>query len=318
MAEVTPVPRDDASTPARPQLRLPDFFIVGAPKCGTTALYHYLRQHAQVFMPEKKEPHFYGSDLQAPHFIRDRQAYAALFAAARPDQTVGEASIWYLCSERAAAEIKADRPEARAIIMLRNPVDMMYSLHSQRLYSGRENLADFAAALAAEDERRLGRNLPAYPYPVNGLLYREVADYAPQVERYLRAFGRQRVHVIVYDDFASATERCYAETCTFLGISAQPRPRFEIVNPNKRRRSRSVLDGQRRIYPLVRPLARSAVPPPARRAVFRLWTRLNTRYAPRPPLAPELRRRLQDEFRPGLEALSRLLDRDLSHWCDGP
>src|SRR5215207_9230182 len=95
--------------------RLPDFFIVGAPKCGTTAMYEYLRQHPSIFMPFHKEPLFFGSDLHHRYGRLTEAEYRALFRAARPDQRVGEASAWYLYSTTSAAEIHAAAEDARII-----------------------------------------------------------------------------------------------------------------------------------------------------------------------------------------------------------
>src|SRR6185369_11300005 len=97
----------------------------------------------------------------------------------------------------------------RILIMLRNPVDMMYSLHSRHLLIEVENIDDFRAALAAEEERKRGLCLPARPYPMETLWYREMATYRPQVQRYLDVFGWQSVHVILFDDFANDTARVY-------------------------------------------------------------------------------------------------------------
>src|SRR5438093_1590857 len=112
-------------------IRLPTFFIVGAPRCGTTALYTYLRQHPDLFLPENKEPHFFGSDLYHPGFVRNLDEYLSLFLEAGNKKRAGEASVWYLYSRNAAAEIMAFCPSARIIAMLRNPVDMMYSNYCQ-------------------------------------------------------------------------------------------------------------------------------------------------------------------------------------------
>src|SRR3954468_1950993 len=113
----------------------PSFFIVGAPKCGTTSLNDYLRQHPRIFIPERKELHYFGSDLTFLKTQRPtREEYLAHFAAAQPQQIAGEASVWYLYSQLAAREIHDFCREAKFIIMLRNPVDMMHSLHSQYLY----------------------------------------------------------------------------------------------------------------------------------------------------------------------------------------
>src|ERR1700687_4738832 len=179
----------------------PDFFIVGAPKCGTTALYRCLEAHPQIFVPERKEIHHFGTDLYSPTYLRDSNEYLSLFGNAGDAKRIGEASVWYLFSKRAAVEIKDFCGRASIIIMLRNPVDMIYSLHSQHLYNGTEEIQDFAEALDAEEARKRGRRLPKNVPATERLFYREVARYTDQVDRYLKAFGDDNVKVIIYDDF---------------------------------------------------------------------------------------------------------------------
>jgi hypothetical protein len=296
-------------------MRRPDFFIVGAPKCGTTALYDYLSQHPDVFVPPTKEIHFFGRDLYSPTYLRDGEKYLSLFAGARDEKRVGEASVWYLYSKQSAREIKEFSPEARIIIMLRNPVDMIYSLHSQRLYIGTEDIEDFAEALRAEPERKRGLRLPQNPYLIEGLFYREVGKYTDQVQRYLDVFGRERVKVIVYDDFKSDTARIYGEACEFLEVDSGFRPDIRIVNPNKRVRSKAVRALLDNPPPLLRTLGKPLTTRPFRHRFLKRLRRLNTNFVARPPLPAELRRELQSEFAPDVERLSRLLERDLTHWC---
>jgi len=213
-------------------MRKPDFFIVGAPKCGTTALNDYLQAHPEIFIPAKKEIHFFGADLQ---FQRPRvtlSEYLSYFAPVQREKRVGESSVWYLYSQQAAEEIKAFSPAARIIIMLRNPVDMMYSLHSQRVYNDNENLVNFEEALAAEADRRQGKRLYQNASDAMGSLYRAAATYTPQVQRYFAVFGREQVHIILFDEFARATPEVYRQTCEFLGVDPQFRPEFRIVNAN--------------------------------------------------------------------------------------
>jgi Sulfotransferase domain len=141
--------------------------------------------------------------------------------------------VWYLYSQQAATEIRAFNPATRIIIMLRNPIDMMYSLHSQRVYNDNENIADFAEALAAEADRRQGKRLYHKASDAMGSLYRAAATYTPQVQRYFTTFGRERVLVIIFDDFVRTTSEVYRQTCEFLEVDSQFRPEFRIVNANK-------------------------------------------------------------------------------------
>ncbi|HEY7600036.1 MAG TPA: sulfotransferase [Candidatus Limnocylindrales bacterium] len=296
--------------------RLPDFLIVGAPRCGTTFMYEYLDQHPGVFMSPVKEPNHFATDLDsgsyldAISFMRDRQRYRALFADARPDQLTGEASTWHLYSQAAASNIKAANPDARIIIMLRDPIEMMFSLHERRLYGGSEHLRRFEDALAAEDDRRAGRQIAPQARNVKGLLYREVARYASQVERYLDQFGPGRVHVIIFDDFRADPARAYRATLEFLGLDATFEPRFEVVNPALERRNLRL--HQLAMTSPVQRAARSVLRGPLGGLVGDAWSRLNTRGKRRLPPDPELVAGLREELRPDVERLSAMLGRDLS------
>jgi hypothetical protein len=297
-------------------MRKPDFFIVGAPKCGTTAMNDYLQAHPEIFIPTKKELHFFGTDLP---FLKGRrvteQEYLAYFAPARGETRLGESSVWYLYSQQAAVEIKVFSPAARLIIMLRNPVDMMYSLHSQRLYNDNENISNFEEALAAEAERKQGRRLYQNALNTMGFFYREAATYAPQVQRYFEVFGREHVHVIIFDDFKNATAQVYRQTCEFLEVDPRFQPEFRIINANKGVHStalRSFLRYPPGPIPWFQKLWSLS---PIRLGLRSKIRQLNTRYESRPPMDPDLRRRLQAEFAPEVERLSALLGQDLTPWC---
>ena len=141
--------------------RKPDFFIVGAPKCGTTSMFHYLRQHPQIFMPDNKEPHYFGKDLikMSDEFIDNEDEYLNLFKDAKSDQKLGEASTFYLYSKSAYKEIKEYNPDAKIIIMLRNPIDFLHSLHSQLLFSGYEDELDFEIAKYFSQQNKFASGL---------------------------------------------------------------------------------------------------------------------------------------------------------------
>jgi hypothetical protein len=303
-------PKECAASPQG--YRPPDFFLVGAPKCGTTALYRWLREHPELYLPTQKEPHGFGSDLDLPR-LRGR-AYLALFENVGDACRVGEASVFYLFSQRAASEIFDFNPRAQIVVMLRNPVDVMYAYHSERLWRGNEDIADFREALAAEPERRMGRRLPPGVRFPQGLRYREIATFSPQLERYLARFGPDRVHVILHDDLARDPAAVFAETCAFLGVAPGVRPSFEVVNGNRVVRNRWLRDTLRDRSSALRRLARTTLPLSVRQRAQRRLRQLNTRVEPRPPMDPELRRRLIVEFRPEVERLGKLLVRDLSHW----
>jgi hypothetical protein len=294
--------------------RKPNFFIVGAPKCGTTSLYDYLQQHDEIFMPAIKEPHYFATDLEYRGYVRDRAAYYRLFSGSTGQLRLGEASVWYLYSEQAAANIRAEVGEAKIVVMLRNPVDMLYSLHNQFLVSGAEDIADFVTALDAEGDRRCGRRLPRTDYDVKLLEYSRVVDFAPQLERYFDTFGRENVHVVLYDDFKLDSENEYRRCLEFLKVDASFGARLEVLNRNKRVRSLTVQSLLRRPSPTVRSVVRAVVPSPIRRRLIRGLTHMNTSEQPRPPLDPATRSMLAGRFRPQIERLAELLDGNLSGW----
>jgi hypothetical protein len=281
---------------------------------------HYLAVHPDVFMA-RKEMHFFGSDLRfGPQFYRrDPTAYLAEFNAANNRRRAGEASVWYLFSGQAAAEIKAFNPDARVIIMLRNPVEMIHSLYYQFLFDGNEHLPTFAEAIAAQDDRRAGRRLGRQHYFAQGLVYCEDARYTRQVERYFRAFGRDRVHVVIYDDFAADPDAVYRGTLEFLGVAPMPiKNGATVINGHKHVKNpvlRAVLNDPlvRRALLAVRPWLPQPVFTALGKAEARL-RKLNTVPAARQTIDPELRRRLDAEFAPEVERLSALLGRDLTGW----
>jgi hypothetical protein len=295
-------------------MTLPNFFIVGAPKCGTTAIYSYLRQHPEVWMSDPKEPHYFGSDLEFRYRHRPSEAtYRALFEPGRGRARLGEASVWYLYSTRAAEEIHQVVPDARIVAMVRDPVAMIASLHSQLAYNGHEDLP-LEEALAAEADRAAGRRIPEHVNLPKALLYRRVAAYAEQIERYLDRFGPERVHVIVHDDLRSDPAAVYHDLLRFLAIDESHRPDFALVNPNKRSRSMLARRFLNDPPPWLRSLGRRLLPARLRRNAYRTMVRANTDYVARDALDPPAANRLREEMAPEVLRLGRLLGRDLSAW----
>ncbi len=299
--------------------KTPNLFIVGAPKSGTTALTSYLASHPDIYMASK-ESHFFGSDL-AFDGIRAQiplDAYLAGFEGATEERYRAEASIGYLYSSRAAKEIHDFSPDARIVAILRNPVDMVHSLHSEVLFQGDEDIVDFDEALAAEPERAEGRRIPPTCQALWTLLYRRVGHYADQVERYFDEFGRERVHIIVFDDFREDAPLSYRKTLEFLELDPDHQPDFPVVNANKVARSPAAVRLLRQPPAGVRRIVRLVVPNQHfRRRLGHQVQALNTAERPRPPMTEETRRSLQQDFAEDVARLGKLLDRDLSGWTTG-
>jgi len=301
----------------------PNLFMVGAPKSGTTAFASYLNEHPDVFVAGK-ELNYFSFDLdfstmKGEKWRITREAYLAWFSDNADKRYRGDHSVFYLYSQRAAREIRDFAPESRIIIMLRNPVDQMYSQHSEMLFQGDENLRDFTEALAAEDDRKHGTRIPPRCRKPFGLFYRDLARYAEQVERYFSVFGRDRVCVILYDDMVAETARTYRDTLQFLGIDPDFTPDFDVVNANKVVRSTLTREFLRRTPTPARRLGRLLVRDEHRRAGMRRRLHaLNTQQRTRPALGSGLRRQLEAEFAPEVRRLEELLGRDLGRWRSAP
>lgn len=283
-------------------------------------MFAYLSQHPQLYLPLRKEVHFFGSDLTRkpgnPWFITDEDRYLSLFRDAGANQVVGEASVLYLYSSRAAAEIKAFRPDAKIIIQLRNPVDMLYSYHGQHLLAVQEDIADFEEAYRRVERRRQLLDMPRWCIMPQQLLYPDIARYSEQVERYFEQFGPENVHVMIYDDFRNDSRGEFAKLLTFLGVDPDFEPRFDPVNSHRQVRW-AWLQGQTQLPSWPTRAVLSLLPD--RYAYLSLihLAMLNSKPAQRPPLRPEFRRELEETFRPDVTRLGSLLGRDFSHWVGG-
>jgi hypothetical protein len=296
----------------------PNFFIVGAPKCGTTALYEYLRPHPNIFMSKVKEPHFFARDLGTYPFIKTPEEYARLFAGVGERHLrVGEASVYYLRSAVAIANIREFNPEARLIAMFRNPVDMLHSFHAQLLYVAEESESDFETAWRIQEQRRRGIGLPPRSRGAFLVQYRELARFGTQTERLLSIFPREQVKLILYDDFATSPQAVYDEVIQFLEIPHDGRTEFPRINEGKRARLAWLRDFYRKPPPPLRSAVRGlkrAMGGEGINSVARKIVALNTVTERRPPLSPEFRAELVETFREEVALLSRLMKRDLSHW----
>jgi hypothetical protein len=297
-------------------MKIPDFFIVGAPKCGTTALATYLSQHPDVFFSTPKELGYFGNDIHHGRRPRLPEAgYLSHFVDAGRQKRVGEGSTVYLYSASAPSEIKVFNPTARIIVMLRNPVDMMYSLHSELLFRGTENIADFAAALGAEEERRTNARIPVEVNVTATLQYRRAATFSPHLKRYIDVFGRPNVHVTIYDDLNRDAGSVYNGILRFLELDPDARSSFSVFNPNKHIKNAPLHRLLVKPPAAVRALARALLPIGLREKIFAGVRRMNTTPRTRPPMDPQLRKGLQGEFVPEVERLGEILGRDLSSWC---
>lgn len=297
-------------------LRLPNLFIVGAPKCGTSALSHYLSGHPQIFMTEEvgvKEPDFYSTDREIPwRPISSAEDYWKLFSGAPVGMKyLGEASTSYLESQVAIPRLLASCPTARLIVMVRNPIEVATALHNQRAKVGKD-IHDFETAWKLQEVRLQGRKLPGgWRYSRGDMLqYGRIARLGEQLERVFAAVPRGQVHVIVYDDFVSDPGSVYRSLLQWLDVPDDCRDSFPPINVRLEFRSVAIerwLQRANRIRKFLRI--------PGGWGVHRTINHMNL-VERRSTLSPEFRGMLCEYFRDDVERLSSLLGRDLTSWLE--
>lgn len=296
----------------------PDFIIIGAPKGGTTSLYHYLRQHPQIFMSVLKDSHFFLHDGGSPRMggpsdrhrnremIKSWPAYLKQFRGARPDQVCGEVGVRYLDSPSACRAIRQRLPEARLIVTLRDPVERAHSHYRMYRRNGSEPCATFEQALA-DEPRRLQEGW------FRGL-HQELGYYYRHLLPYFEHFPRDQIRVLLFDDLGDHPQGLMRELFGFLGVDPDFQPDMathfnragEIANPMLRWAWSASRELRSRAAPLV---------------PVQLRGRLVAWIANR-PVTPhgtecmdELTRvALLDSYRDDIRQLSGLIGRDLSHW----
>jgi hypothetical protein len=305
--------------------RVPDFFIVGHHKCGTTALYEMLRRHPQIYMSEIKEPRYFASDIRSRfqpargHSLPETlEEYLSLFTGATPDQRIGEATPSYLFSHTAAARIAEAQPGARSIAILREPASFLRSLHLQLLRSHVESEKDLRRAISLEGARRDGRSIPRRSHLPQLLDYSEHVRYVDQLRRYHAVFPPEQVLILIYDDFRSDNETTMRTVMRFLDVDdTQPVESLEVKTTARTMRSQQLDDllhslslGPSSVSRAARAVVKTLTPQTLRHDVLRT-ARLRGVFRAPPPVDENLMIELRRRFRPEVEALSEYLGRDL-------
>jgi hypothetical protein len=315
-------PRTDGTGTGTGTGRVPDFFVVGHPKSGTTALYVMLSQHPQIFLG-MKEPRFFAPELHLRDMPRPGgtpktlDEYKAWFRNARSDQLVGDISPPYLWSERAAQLIAEAQPDARIVAIGREPASFLRSLHLQWLRNYGEVETDFRKAIELERPRREGREMPTDTYWPNALFYSEQVRYVEQLRRYEAHFARERMLVLIYDDFRRDNEGTVRSVLRFLGVDESVAIAARESHPSVQVQSARVNDLLRRLTVADRPAfsvlkksLRALAPMRVRQRALQTVRKRVVFGEPQPAdedFMLELRRRCKPE----VVALSEYLGRDL-------
>lgn len=289
----------------------PNFFILGAPKCGTTSLASWLAQHHNVFMSAHKEPHYFNTD-DTFRFYHKESEYLSLFSDADSRHlAIGEASTWYLFSQEAVRNIeKFTNLSAKYIVCIRDPVEMVQSLHGQMLLSGNETQTDFLTAWDLQELRSKGKGISVFSNAPLHLQYKDACSLGSQLLRLFTLVPRERIHLIFLEDIKANPQRVYEDLLTFLNLP-KPAHKIEFTVQNKSNRPRSYA-----ITFTVRCLAfvRRKLNLKRGFGLLTLLRRVNRTENQRVTLTGHQIRKLRVAFEQDIRLLEKLTNRDLSHW----
>ena len=299
----------------------PNFLIIGAAKSGTTALWHYLNQHPQIYMSPRKHTRFFAFRDENPRFngpgpknpshpyaVADVNDYHALFDGATDETAVGEASHSYLHRPEAPARIRQYAPRMKLIAVLRNPAERAYSHYRQMIRDGREPLDDFTLALEAEAARIRDGWWPDFHYVQVGLYYM-------QLRRYFDLFERNQIRIYLYEDFTVDQTGVLRDIFDFLNVDSVFYPEVAIrYNASGVPRNEAVHTTLQTLR-LIKPVAERYLTKGWYQYLLRVGSNIHNNNLLKPQLSSDVRRRvINDHFREDILNLQDLILRDLSAW----
>lgn len=307
-------------------LKFPDFFVVGAPRCGTTSLCRYLSRNPQICFSRPKEPHYFArldhtptaDELQRDYLDRCFEHYN------EKHRSAGEGSVSYLYLPGVIERIQRFNPEARFIVLVRSPLSMLPSYHLRMRFLLQEDQEDFADAWNLEESRKRGENIPKRCLDARLLQYSDAARFGVQVEQLFQVAGRERSHVIVFDDFKADPLKAYLKVLEFLGVDYDGQTDFEQRFASHMYRFEwlqqllfgPATSGSKTVDTLQRRSRKYNEDGTRRPSMIKRVTRLNKVPMRPAPLSEQMAETIKGTLREDVALLSSLLDRDLSFWLD--
>lgn len=296
----------------------PNFFLVGGPKCGTTAMVEYLRTHPDIFISEPKEPNFFADDMPQMKYVDSLKAYLNLFKKAKDEKIIGDASIFYMFSKDAIKNIHQLYPESKLLVMIRNPLEMVPSFHQQILFTLDEDNKDLDQVLSLEKERMEGKSLPKHCRSQRLLKYSEIAKYGSQIKNIYNYFPKKNVKIVLFDDFKKDNRRIYQEIISFLNLKDDGRVDFPRINDAKKPKSNflnKIVNRPPKFAKYLAKLARKILNKP-RLGILNTLDHLNREKLDKKPLTETEKKKLLSLYKEDILETSRLINKDLSLWLN--
>lgn len=290
----------------------PNLFIIGAPKSGTTSLSYYLSQHPQIYFSKIKEPHFFNTDSNHGYGFNFEE-YMKLFNEAQSsNKFLAEGSVWYMYSGDAVDNILKFNPNAKFIVLLRNPVDLFFSLHQELLFQGTENIKSPKSAWFSQKERFLGKKIPKSCSDKNFLQYKDVCSLGEQFQRVSQKVKPENLYVITLDEISLNTDSTYRELLKFLGVDVISLSNYEVINEKKVRKSILVFNFIRKTNKIIRKVGIKK-----KFGVATLINSMNVKHGKNLEFNEEkneLKPTLRDVFYKDILLLEKLTGKNLNHW----
>jgi hypothetical protein len=307
----------------------PSVFLAGAPRCGSTSISKFLSRHPQVCFSRPKEV-FYFSHVTDESLARIREEYLdRYFPHYDPTQhlVLAEGSVSYLYEPEVIERIVSIQPEARFIVAVRNPIDMLRSYHYRLLFLLEEDQQDFAKAWELQAARAQGKRVPRLCRDPRRLLYQEVGSFGKHIARLLEMVGPERCHIVVQDDLKSRPHEVSRELLRFVGVDDDiDAVAFEDGRSEFPHRMRSKTYRWRWLQALLykppavvfkaaeRSEIKRGVRPFGLKSLHKRLVKFNRVKQAPAPFSPELRALLREAFAEDIQRLGTILNRDLSHW----
>lgn len=299
-------------------MTLPNFLVIGAAKSGTSSLYMYLKQHPEIYMSPVKEPHFFSFDDESKmtkgpgdpihEAITNFDDYQAQFDGVTDEKAIGEASTSYLYRPESPERIHAMLPDAKLIVILRNPVDRAFSAYMHVVRDKRETSKDFAEALTKEESRKTAGWEPIWHFT-------SVGHYYEQLKRYYDLFPKEQIRVYLYEDLNRDQENLLTDIYQYLDVDPTFKPGSTArYNASGQIKSETALKASKWLFSKPNPIrwfSRKVIPE-SWRLNFATWVRRSN--LKRQEMPAKVRRQLQSDFTDEIKQLENLIGRDLSAW----
>lgn len=288
-----------------------DFFIIGTPKSGTTAVYEFLKEHPDIYLPSMKEPHFFADDLGGYKAHKEKNDFYSLYAG-QEKKIKGDASIFHAYSETAIKKIKKSHPNTKLIYMIRNPCEAVPSFHSQLLFTQDETVNDLSKAWNLIAQRKNNKNIPKTCRAPKILRYDKIYEYATQYKKILSEFDKESVLVIIYDDFKKDPDKEMRKIYQHIGVKYSA-PNVRVINPNTVNKYDFLARLLRHPPVWLRSIKRKILGKGPTKIYYKLLE-INTIEKKRAKLQESVKNEIKECYKDEIREIQELLCIDLSEW----